>query len=154
MTEAVEKILAKYPANKKDKLLPILQEIQEECGYLTDEVLAVVGNHVNLPSNKVYGVAAFYDQFRFRRKGKNHIQVCHGTACYLFGSNTFLQEMEKQLRLKPGQTTRDGRFSLEVVSCTGSCESAPVIRINDSTYPNVTMEELQKLIRSLKEKNQ
>jgi NADH-quinone oxidoreductase subunit E len=154
MTEIVDTILEKYPAHKKDKLLPILQEIQESCGYLTDEILNRVGEHVDLPSNKVYGVAAFYDQFRFKRTGKNHIRICNGTACYLFGSGTFLQELEKQLRIKPGQTTRDGKFSLEVVHCMGSCESAPVMKINDVVYPHLTPEELQKIFRTLKEKNQ
>jgi NADH-quinone oxidoreductase subunit E len=152
MKEILEKTLSNYPPNKKDKLLPILQDIQNECGYLTDEILAEVGKYVNLPVNKVYGVAAFYDQFRFRRRGKFHIQICNGTACYLYGSSSFLNELEKQLKVKAGTTTRDGKFSLEISHCPGACESAPVIRINDTWYPKVTPEELSRIIRSLKEK--
>lgn len=151
MKETVEKILAKYPSNKKDRLLSILQEVQENCGFLDDEILARIGDHLNIPSNKIFCVATFYDQFRFKHKGKNHIQVCNGTACYLFGSSTFLEELEKQLRLKSGNTSRDGRFSIEVVNCIGSCESAPVIRVNDVIHPKLSLDDLQKLIRSLKE---
>lgn len=153
MKEAVDKILVRYPANKKDKLLPILQDLQEEFGYLTEEMLGHVGRYVNLPLNKVFGVATFYDQFRFKKLGKKHVKICNGTACYLYGSGTILDELEKQLRVKPGQTSKDGKFSLEIVHCLGACEMAPVVKVNDTLYPALTSDGLNQLIRSLKEKN-
>ncbi|MCX6280114.1 MAG: NADH-quinone oxidoreductase subunit NuoE [Bacteroidetes bacterium] len=152
MKEILDRILPNYPPNKNDGLLPILQEIQKECGYLTDEILSEVGKYLNMPANKVYGVATFYDQFRFKPRGQFHIRLCKGTACYLHGSATYLNELEKQLRVKAGTTSRDGKFSLEVAHCLGACESAPVMRINDAWYPKVSPQELSRIIRSLKEK--
>ena len=154
MNEILEKILFKHPVSKKDALLPILQEIQKEQGYLTEELLAEVGSYLNMPANKVYGVAAFYDQFRFRPLGRFHIQLCRGTACHLHGSTTYLGELEKQLKVKAGSTSRDRRFSLEISNCMGACESAPVLRVNDTFYPHTTPEELTRIIRTLKEKTE
>ncbi len=154
MEEALQKILSKFPANRKDGLLPILQEIQKEQGYLPEELLGEVGKYLNLPVNKVFGVAAFYDNFRFRPLGQHHIQLCRGTACHLYGSSNYLAELEKQLKVKSGNTSRDRRFSLEVTNCLGACESAPVLRVNDIFYPHVTPEELTRIIRSLKEKTE
>jgi NADH-quinone oxidoreductase subunit E len=152
MKEKLEIILTKYPVNKKDLLLPILQDIQQEQGYLTDELLIEVGRYLNLPANKVYGVATFYDQFRFRPRGQFQIRICRGTACHLFGSSTYLDELEKQLKVKAGQTSKDGKFSLEISNCMGACESAPIVQINDIFHTHVTENDLGKIIRSLKDK--
>ena len=152
MKEIFEKILVRYPMNKKDRLLPILQELQKETGYLTDEMLTEVGDYLGMPVNKVFGVAAFYDQFRFKALGAFHIRICRGTACHLFGSTTYLSELEKQLKVKAGGTSRDKKFSLEIVNCMGACDSAPVLRVNDIFYPHVTPEGLNRIIQSLKEK--
>lgn len=150
--ETLEKILSKYPVNKKDGLLPILQEIQSQQGFLTDELLKEVGKYLNLPVNKVYGVATFYDQFRFHPEGLFHIRICRGTACHLFGSSTYLHELETQLRVKAGNTSKDRKFSIEVSNCMGACESAPVIQINETFHTHVTATDLDGIIRSLKEK--
>jgi NADH-quinone oxidoreductase subunit E len=150
----IEKIFAGYPENKKEGLLPILQEMQLQNGYLTDELLAAVGKYLNLPSNKVYGVATFYDQFRFHPDGRHHIRLCRGTACHLAGSSTYLEELEKHLKLKAGQTSKDKRFSLEISNCLGACESSPIIQINDIFHTNVSPEDLNKIIVSLKEKTE
>jgi NADH-quinone oxidoreductase subunit E len=152
MKELLDKILSKYPAGKKEGLLPILQEIQKQQDFLPEELLSEVGRYLNLPANKVYGVAAFYDQFRFRPRGQNHIRICRGTACHLYGSLNYLSELEKQLKVKAGGTSRDRKFSLEITSCLGACESAPVLQVNDKYYTHVTPEELAKIIRSFKEK--
>ena len=154
MNEILEKILDKYPVNRKDALLPLLQELQKEKGYLTEELLAEVGRYLNMPANKVFGVAAFYDQFRFRPLGIFHIQLCRGTSCHLYGSSTYLTELEKQLKEKAGGTSRDRRFSLEIVNCMGACESAPLLRVNDTFYPHVTPGELTRIIHILKEKTE
>jgi len=130
----------------------MLQEIQEKRGFLTEEILSDISGHLNLPVNKIYGVAAFYDQFRFRSHGRNHIQLCNGTACHLFRSSTFLSELEKQLKVKAGNTSRDGKYSIEVVTCLGACEQSPVIKVNQTHYNRVTPEELGKIIQSLKDK--
>lgn len=152
MKDLLEKVLLKYPPNRKDGLLSILQEIQKEQGYLPEDTLEEVGKYLNLPVNKVHAVAAFYDEFRFSPLGQYHIQLCRGTACHLFGSSTYLSELEKQLKVKVGGTSRDKKFSLEISNCMGACESAPVLRVNDTFYPHVTVEELTRIIRNLKEK--
>ena len=154
MKEILEKILARHPMNKKDSLLPILQEVQKANGYLTEDLLSEVGRYLGMPVNKVYGVAAFYDQFRFTPLGLYHIRICQGTACHLFGSSSFLGELEKQLKVKAGGISRDKRFSLEIVNCMGACESAPVLRVNDTFYPHLTLEELSRIIHNLKEKTE
>jgi NADH-quinone oxidoreductase E subunit len=154
MNAILEKIRDKYPASNKDFLLPLLQELQKQQGYLTEDLLAEVGRYLNMPANKVYGVAAFYDQFRFRPLGRFHIQLCRGTACHLYGTATYLDELEKQLKVKAGGTSRDRRYSLEIADCMGACESAPVLRINDTFYPHVTPDELTRIINTLKEKTE
>jgi NADH-quinone oxidoreductase E subunit len=151
MADSIEKVLEKFPARKKELLIPILQEIQAEEGFLTHDDLEKVGRYVGVPSNKIYGVATFYDQFRFRAHGKYHFQVCKGTNCYLFGSTTLVQEIEKLLQVKAGSTTRDGKFSLETASCLGGCSHSPVVMINGKPCKNVSAESLSKIIATLKD---
>ena len=147
----INKILERFPAGKRDALIPLLQAVQEETGYLSGEILEQVGKHLSIPSNRVYGVATFYDQFRFRPNGKFHFKVCQGTSCDLFGNSVLLQEMEKQLRVKAGGATRDGRFSLEVVTCVGACDQGPVVLVNGQPHRKVSPESLAKIIESIQE---
>jgi NADH-quinone oxidoreductase E subunit len=151
MEETIEKILRKYPAGKKDSLIPLLQDIQRESGHLSDSSILEVSRYMNIPLNKIYGVASFYDQFRFGNKGRYHIQICHGTACHLYRSSTFQSEIEKILQVKAGQTTKDGKFSLEVVNCLGACGNAPVMVMNGTAYGNLTLNRLQKIISRIKD---
>ncbi|HNY03058.1 MAG TPA: NAD(P)H-dependent oxidoreductase subunit E [Bacteroidales bacterium] len=152
--ENADKILAAYSPNRKEGLIPILQDLQEEFGFLTDDLLDAAGRYLNLPSNKVYGVATFYDQFRFQPRGHVHIRICRGTSCHLYGSHTYLDELENQLSIKAGSTRKDRRVSLEVTTCLGACESAPVIRVNDTSHRHVTPADLDRIIRSVKEKTE
>jgi len=147
---AVESVLKKYPGAGRDALIPILQEVQEYEGYISREAVAAIGKHLNLPTSKIFGVATFYNQFRFQPKGKYHITVCRGTACYVKGSNLVLETAEKELNLKPGQTSRDRLFSLEVVACMGACGLSPVMSINNEFYAKVTPQKLEKIIQECK----
>jgi NADH:ubiquinone oxidoreductase subunit E len=151
MEHDIEKLLERFPANKKELLIPILQEIQQETGSLNSAILERVGRHLSIPANKVYGVATFYDHFRFRARGTYHFQVCNGTSCHLFGNLTLLQELEKRLNVKAGQTSRDGRFSLELVQCLGACHHTPVILLNGKPLRLSTPETLGRIIGSLEE---
>ncbi|HDJ34534.1 MAG TPA: NADH-quinone oxidoreductase subunit NuoE [Bacteroidetes bacterium] len=146
----VKEILREYPKNGRSNLIPILQEIQERQGYLSREAVKEVGEYLSLPASKIFGVATFYNQFRFEPRGKYHIQVCRGTACHVLGSATVLEELEKTLKIKPGQTTRDGLFSLEVVACIGACGLAPVISINGEFHARVTAASIHQTIEQLK----
>lgn len=152
MDEIVDRIIQSHSQGKKDQLIPLLQEIQSAKGHLSNESLQEVSRRLEIPINKIYGVATFYDQFRFRDKGRFHFRVCCGTACHVFRSSTFLAELEKLLHIKAGETGKDGKFSLEVVACLGACNKAPVLAINDTFYSDITPSSLPKIILSLKEK--
>lgn len=138
MKTTVQEILDQYPGAGRDSLIPILQQVQEKIGFLSEESVIEVGKYLKMPASKIFGVATFYNQFRFNQPGKYHIQVCRGTACHVLGSATVLDEIEKQLKIKTGQTTKDKLFSLEVVACIGACGLAPVISINGEFHAKVT----------------
>lgn len=148
--DIVNSILEKFPNAGGDSLIPILQAIQEKEGFLSEKSVVKVGDYLNLPTSKIFGVATFYNQFRFEPQGKNHIQICRGTACHVLGSATVLSELEKVLKMKAGQTSRDGLFSIEVVACIGACGLAPVISINGEFHAKVTAESMKKIIESYK----
>jgi NADH-quinone oxidoreductase E subunit len=148
---AVDSILKKHPRAGRDALIPILQEVQEDQGYLSREAVTRISKHLSLPASKIYGVATFYNQFRFQPKGKYHIMVCRGTACHVKGSNRVLEMAQKLLKLKPGQTSRDRMFSLEIVACMGACGLSPVMNLNGEFYAKVTPQKLLKIIQECRE---
>jgi len=152
MDTEFERILQHYPNAKRDSLIPILQEIQEEVGYLSEEAVVEVGKHLALPTSKIYGVATFYNQFRFEAPGKYHIQLCRGTACHVLGSSNVLIELQKHLKIKAGQSTKDGMFSIEVVACIGACGLAPVININGEFHAKVTQQSIKEIVESYRNK--
>jgi NADH:ubiquinone oxidoreductase subunit E len=137
MKDDIDMILEAKADAGKDQLIPILQEIQNREGFLSESSVVKVGRHLSMPASKIYGVATFYNQFRFEPLGKYHIQVCRGTACHVLGSATVLQKLEETLKIKAGQTSRDGLFSIEVVACIGACGLAPVICINGEFHAKV-----------------
>jgi NADH-quinone oxidoreductase subunit E len=149
--ELVAQILATHPNTGRDKLIPILQEVQERLGYLSKEAVVQIGRHIGLPVSKIYGVATFYNQFRFKPIGKFHIMVCRGTACHVKGSEATLHALEENLGIKAGDTTRDGLFSIEVVACIGACGLAPVISINGEFHAAVTAEKIKKIVKSCRD---
>lgn len=148
---AVDTILQKHPRAGRDALIPILQEVQEQEGYLSREAVIQISKHLKLPATKLYGVATFYNQFRFQPKGKYHFTLCRGTACHVKGSNRVLEMAEKILKLKPGQTSRDRLFSLETVACMGACGLSPVMNLNGEFYAKVTPQKLVQIIQECRE---
>jgi NADH-quinone oxidoreductase subunit E len=142
----IDSIFAKYPQAERAALIPILQDVQRCHGYLSRDAVIRIGKYLELPSSKIYGVATFYNQFRFQPQGKFHIQVCRGTACHVRGSGSVLDAIRRELKVEPGQTTRDGAFSLEVVACIGACGLAPVICVNDTFHANVTSKSIPRLL--------
>jgi NADH-quinone oxidoreductase E subunit len=148
----MDHIFEKYSLKKPENLIPLLQEIQNEKGYLTDEIVEKVSDHMKIPTNRIYGVATFYDQFRFRPRGRHHFQVCNGTNCYLCNSSAYLKELEKLLKITAGSVTRDRKFSLETVNCMGGCSQSPVIRINETYHHHLNLSDLAEIIRTLREK--
>lgn len=148
----IEEILATYPNARRDDLIPILQKVQHVEGFLSREAVIRIGEHLGLPASKIYGVATFYNQFRFQPQGRFNIQVCRGTACHVKGSLKVLDALTRELGIKPGETTRDGLFSLEVVACIGACGLAPVIAVNGEFYAGMTQEKARTIIDSYRRK--
>lgn len=146
MSTSIATILERYPHAGRDSLIPILQEVQEDEGYISQEAVVHISNHLGLAASKIYGVSTFYNQFRFHPPGRFHIQVCRGTACHVKGSAAVLDALTRTLKLKSGETTRDGLFSLEVVACIGACGQAPVIAINGEFHAKVTPDSVVKII--------
>jgi len=142
-------ILAEY-GRERDNLIPLLQEVQERFHYLAPEAVRAVADHLDLSENDVYGVATFYAQFRFVPPGLHHVKVCEGTACHVRGSDRILDAISRSTGIAPGQTSDDGRFSLERVACFGSCALAPVVVVDDKVYGRMTAAKTNKLIEDKK----
>ena len=152
IVEGVREILKGYPNAKRDSLIPILQEIQGKQGYLSREAVVTVGEYLHLPASKIYGVATFYNQFRFSAQGKYHIQICRGTACHVKGSAAILDALVRELKIQPGETSRDGLFSLEIVACIGACGLAPVMNIDGNFHAKLTTQKIPEIIKSYRAK--
>ncbi len=140
MTEnaTIQEVIQRYPQASRDCLIPMLQDVQEKEGYLSKESVQSIGKYLNLPESKIYGVATFYNQFRFQPIGRYHIMLCRGTACHVKGSAKLLDTVRKNLKIEPGQTSKDKVFSLEVVACMGACGLSPVVCINGEFHAKAT----------------
>jgi NADH-quinone oxidoreductase subunit E len=136
-TKQLDKLLSRY-SEDKGNLIPMLQEAQESFGYLPEGVMQRIAKFLRLPESVVYGVSTFYAQFTFVPTGKKRVSVCRGTACHVRGGARILREVEKQLGIKPGETTDDMGYSLETVACIGACALAPTMRIGKETYGQMT----------------
>jgi NADH:ubiquinone oxidoreductase subunit E len=150
MSTDLDIILKKYKQGKREELIPLLQEIQEDHGYLSEEAIIKTGNFLGLSTTKIYGLATFYDKFRFIPSGKIHIRICHGTSCFLNGSQTIISKIKEETGILPGQTSRDGNISFEIVSCMGGCNNGPVISVNGEFRTHIKAEQLPEMIKRLK----
>ncbi len=150
MATDIDIILKKYKQGKREDLIPILQEVQEKSGYLSEEDIVGIGKFLRLSTTKIFGLATFYDKFRFIPSGKIEIKICNGTSCFLNGSQGIISKLEEVTGIKPGQTTRDGNFSYEIVSCMGGCNNGPVIYVDGRYYIHVKAEQIPDLIGKLK----
>ncbi len=150
MDADIRPVLDRFPNRRREDLIPILQAIQDQNGYLSEKIIQEVSEYLTISINKIYGVATFYDNFRFGPVGKYHIRLCHGTACHVAGAANLLKELEKLLRITDGETDKAGLFSLEVVSCVGACGLAPLIEINEAYHTNLSMDGLKDLVSSIR----
>ena len=152
--DKIDPVIKKY-SGKKGILIPLLQEIQAIYGYIPRDAFFKVADQTNIKLSEMYGVATFYTQFRLNPVGKYIIKVCHGTACHVRGAKTITVALEDNLKIKDGETTENGLFTLESVACLGCCSLAPVMMINDDTHGNLTGKSAAKVIRNIKlqEKN-
>ncbi len=133
----LDDILSRYSKNREN-LIPLLQEVQEGFGYLPEEAMELVADFLKLSNSTIYAVSTFYAQFKFTPTGKRLVKICRGTACHVRGGAQVLREVEKQLDIKPGETTKDLEYTLELIACFGSCALAPVMVIDNTVYGRMT----------------
>ena len=127
-------------------LMPIMQKAQEIYGYLPEEVQKIIADEMEIPMEKIYGVATFYSQFNLFPKGKYQISVCLGTACYVKGSGDILNRVEEKLGIQTGECTPDGKFSLDACRCVGACGLAPVMMINEQVYGRLAESDVDRIL--------
>jgi NADH-quinone oxidoreductase subunit E len=151
--QALTEILNSHEKEKKN-LIPLLQGVQASLGYLPKEAMKKIAAFLEMPEVEVWGVATFYNQFRFVPLGKYHTVVCMGTACHLAGGRLILDALERELDIKVGETTEDKNFSLERVACIGCCMLAPVIVMGDKIHPKMTPFKVEETLVPYKQEQQ
>lgn len=149
--DKVDNILSRFTGDR-DNLIPILQETQQEFGYLPEEVIQIVADFLRLSNSTVYSVATFYTQFKLVPSGKKVIRVCRGTACHVRGGARVLREVEKRLGIKPGETTDDWEYTLETVACIGACALAPTMTVDKETHGQMTTKKVAEVFGDREEK--
>jgi NADH-quinone oxidoreductase subunit E len=145
----LDHLIEKYKG-KKGNLIPLLQGTQAIFGYLPRAAFEKIANGTGLELSDMYGVATFYAQFRLKPVGKIIIKVCHGTACHVQNANTISDAIEDALKIKDGETTEDGMFTLESVACLGCCSLAPVMMIGENTYGKLTGTEAVRIVKNIR----
>jgi NADH-quinone oxidoreductase subunit E len=144
-----KKLIKKY-GRKKGILIPLLQDIQKEYGYVPEEAVDLVSKELGIFPVEIYGVLTFYTQFYLTPRGKHTIRVCQGTACHVMGGKEILDYLSNKLDIKDGETTEDGMFSLERVACLGCCGMAPVVQVDDDFYGNCTIQMMDEMLEKYK----
>ena len=145
MEERLNELLSPYQG-RGDKLISILQQVQEELSYLPEHAMNAIAKVTGLPESRVYAVASFYAQFRFTPRGKHTIMVCRGTACHVRGAKKILEETERHLGIKEGESTEDLEYTLETVACIGCCALAPCVMIDEDVEAKLTPKKMTEII--------
>lgn len=152
MNTQIEAVFASYKG-QRDELIPILQDVQEEFGYLSKEAMLEIARFAGISEAQVYAVATFYAQFRFTPIGRNHIMVCRGTACHVRGAPRILEEIENQLGLAEGETSKDLEYTLETVACIGACGLSPCLTLNKQVEAKMTRKKVTKMLQKVSDKD-
>ncbi len=147
MTEKIGVLLGIFSKDRKN-LIPILQNVQEKEKYLSAESISEISDYLGISENDIFSVASFYSQFRFIKPGEHTVKVCQGTACHVRGGARVLETVERELKIKPGQTTADGKYSLETVACIGACALAPTMVMDSEVHRQMTPQKVVNLLNS------
>ena len=142
----IPEIIERYPL-KPESLIMVLQDIQKEYNYLPGEALLQTAEKLDVPLSKVCSVSTFYNAFSLTKKGETIVRVCVGTACHIRGARMIQEQIEHALGIKAGETTGDGKFSIELVGCVGACAMAPVVMVNDRYHAQVKANRAKKLVQ-------
>ena len=134
--------------NQSGTMIPLLQSAQDSYGYIPEKVIHYISEMVKIPAAEIYGVITFYSQFRLKPLGENVIRICEGTACHVNGAKSILNILQEELSISVGETSDDGKFTLQSVACIGCCSLAPVIMINNETFGNLTTKSLKKVLKN------
>jgi NADH-quinone oxidoreductase subunit E len=137
-------------SKERGSLIPILQQIQTTFSYLSADAMRLVAEHIGLSPSEVYGVASFYNQFRFTPPGRHQIKVCLGTACQVKGGDIILENFERKLSTQAGQTTADREFSIDKVACVGCCALAPVAQVDETIHGHMAPSKVEGLMLGFK----
>ena len=135
---------------ERDKLLALLEEEQGKCGYLSQEFLTEVAGSLGLSISEVYGLATFYSFFSTKPQGRHIIRICKSVPCDLKNTQMVITSLEKELGIEPGETTSDGRFTLELTNCIGACDKAPAMLVNNDVYGNLSPDKIAQILKSYK----
>ena len=135
-------------ADKNGALIPALHKAQETYGYLSKEIQLYIAQKLNIPAARVYGVATFYSLFSMEKRGQYRVNVCLGTACFVRGAETVLNEFKKELSVEAKGTTDDSMFTLDSIRCVGACGLAPVVMVNDKIYSRVKPEDVRQIVEA------
>ena len=146
--EEMNSILEKYSKDKSN-LIQILNEVQENYGYIPKYSQISISEYLDIPLAEIYGVITFYARFTLEPKGKYNISVCLGTACFVKGSQAILDRLKERLKLEEGQTSSDGKFSIDTTRCVGACGIAPVFTVNGEVYGHATVKKLDEILDKL-----
>ena len=146
----MQEILNAYVQDKSN-LIQILNEVQEYYGYVPEKAMLAISDYLSIPMAEIYGVVTFYARFTLKPKGKYHIAVCLGTACFVKGSEKILDRVKERLGIDVGETTADGNFSIEATRCIGACGLAPVFTVNDEVYGKATVKMMDEVLDKLME---
>ncbi|MFH1152424.1 MAG: NAD(P)H-dependent oxidoreductase subunit E [Pseudomonadota bacterium] len=144
----INEIMDKYPP-KPEYLIALLQNIQDKYGYISYDSMQLASEHTKVPLTQAYSVSTFYQSFRLDPCGEHEIKVCLGTACHLKGSQRLVEDLERKLHIKSGETTEDMKFTLSTVNCVGACALAPVAVVDDNYQPNATSKKLDKQLKKI-----
>jgi NADH-quinone oxidoreductase subunit E len=136
---------------ERGALIPILQEVQDKCGYIPQVAMEWVAAHTGIGSGEIYGIATFYNMFRMEPVGENVVKVCHGTACHLLGAGQITEALSLEIGTEEGKTSADGKFTLESVRCIGCCSLAPCVMVNDQVVAKLTPQSVRKLVKNLRD---
>lgn len=148
--DELDNLILSLPEANESALIYVLKEAQGIFGYLPKEVQLYIAQKLNVSPAKVYGVVSFYSYFSTTPVGEHKINVCLGTACFVKGANAVLEEFEKQLGIKSGETTSDLKFTIECLRCVGACGLAPVVVVDGKVYSRVTPDDVESIIEEYK----
>ncbi len=143
---AANRVIDKYQ-DMHGALMPVLQAIQEEYGYIPEETVHLTAERLNIYASQIYGVLTFYAQFHLEPRGKYIVRVCMGTACHVKGAGRIAETLKDRLGIEHAETTDDLKFTAEYVACIGACGMAPVIMVNDGTYGSMTVQKMDEVIK-------